>query len=352
MLPFALPYATAVAVRLRDDDILRCVVHRDTAGTWSRHRRPTSDRGAPPGWAAYAGGVLWAMGYGTAPWPVPGVDIAVHSIAAAAVPGLSSSAALECAVALAIAELLGAATDERGRAGLARDCITPRTWWPARPPAAWTSRWPCAPGLATPLLLDCADSTAEHVPLDFARRGSGTASSSTPTRRTAWSDGDYGAPRRDRAGLRPARRQQALREATDIDAVLRESPRTTRTRLPRMRHVLTEIRRVDAVADAAARRRRERHRRATESLTRARCATTTRSARVELDTAVDAALDAGALGARMTGGGFGGSAIALTPVGRDAAVDRARRPRRGRSAACPLPEFLHGIPSGSAHRIR
>jgi galactokinase len=30
-----------------------------------------------------------------------------------------------------------------------------------------------------------------------------------------------------------------------------------------------------------------------------------------LDTAVDAALSAGALGARMTGGGFGGSAIAL-----------------------------------------
>ena len=33
----------------------------------------------------------------------------------------------------------------------------------------------------------------------------------------------------------------------------------------------------------------------------------------ELDLAVDTAIRAGALGARMTGGGFGGSAIALVP---------------------------------------
>jgi galactokinase len=35
----------------------------------------------------------------------------------------------------------------------------------------------------------------------------------------------------------------------------------------------------------------------------------------ELDIAVDAARDSGALGARMTGGGFGGSAVALVPSG-------------------------------------
>ena len=39
----------------------------------------------------------------------------------------------------------------------------------------------------------------------------------------------------------------------------------------------------------------------------------------ELDLAVAAAREAGALGARMTGGGFGGSAIALVPA---AEVDR------------------------------
>ena len=44
---------------------------------------------------------------------------------------------------------------------------------------------------------------------------------------------------------------------------------------------------------------------------------------VELDTAVDAAIAAGALGARMTGGGFGGSAITLVPEAYVARVTTA-----------------------------
>ena len=43
----------------------------------------------------------------------------------------------------------------------------------------------------------------------------------------------------------------------------------------------------------------------------------------ELDAAVETAVEAGALGARMTGGGFGGSAIALVPAERLEAVARA-----------------------------
>ncbi len=67
----------------------------------------------------------------------------------------------------------------------------------------------------------------------------------------------------------------------------------------------------------------------------------------ELDTAVDAALAAGALGARMTGGGFGGSAIAL--VRRD----RVDGVSAGVSAAFAeaghrAPAFLLAEPSGPA----
>ena len=43
----------------------------------------------------------------------------------------------------------------------------------------------------------------------------------------------------------------------------------------------------------------------------------------EADAAVDAAVAAGALGARMTGGGFGGSAIALVPDTSAAQVEVA-----------------------------
>jgi galactokinase len=70
----------------------------------------------------------------------------------------------------------------------------------------------------------------------------------------------------------------------------------------------------------------------------------------EADEAVQAALDAGAYGARMIGGGFGGSVLALVP----AAVSGAAREavtgafaRHGWTA----PEFLDAIPAGSARRI-
>jgi galactokinase len=43
----------------------------------------------------------------------------------------------------------------------------------------------------------------------------------------------------------------------------------------------------------------------------------------ELDTAVETALAHGAVGARMTGGGFGGAAIALTPIERISEVTNA-----------------------------
>jgi galactokinase len=46
----------------------------------------------------------------------------------------------------------------------------------------------------------------------------------------------------------------------------------------------------------------------------------------ELDLAVETARSAGAIGARMTGGGFGGSAIALLPSGQvEAASEAVRR---------------------------
>ena len=72
----------------------------------------------------------------------------------------------------------------------------------------------------------------------------------------------------------------------------------------------------------------------------------------ELDVAVAAARDAGALGARMTGGGFGGSAIALVEAGQEQAVARAVSmafSERGLGA----PAFLTAVasaPAGPVHQ--
>jgi galactokinase len=69
----------------------------------------------------------------------------------------------------------------------------------------------------------------------------------------------------------------------------------------------------------------------------------------ELDVAVDAALEAGALGARMTGGGFGGSAIALVPERIVPSVEMAILSAYEHHGFTK-PLFFRAIPAGGARR--
>jgi galactokinase len=70
----------------------------------------------------------------------------------------------------------------------------------------------------------------------------------------------------------------------------------------------------------------------------------------EADTTVEAALDAGAFGARMIGGGFGGSVLALVPATAGGPVRAAIADAFARHA-WTAPEFLDAVPSASARRI-
>ena len=171
-------------------------------------------------------------------------------------------------------------------------------------------------------MLDCRDDTIEHLAFDAAAAGLALLVIDTGVTH-AHVDGGYGARRR---GCEDAARRlgvAALRDVADrtppdgVDealAALAGDP----TR-PLARHVVTEVHRVDA---AAALLRAGRpgdlgalliasHRSLRDDFA-VSCA--------ELDVATDAAVAAGALGARMTGGGFGGSAIALVPADRVADV--------------------------------
>ncbi|MBS1692203.1 MAG: galactokinase [Actinobacteria bacterium] len=342
--PFALPYGTAVALRLRDDDVLRCT-STGQPGSWSG-RVGNVGPGTPPDWPAYAVGVLWAMAEHRTVDRFPGADIAVHSSLPQGA-GLSSSAALETAVALGSAELLGAPTDDAGRVRLADACIAAENVVAGASTGGMDQSVALRARAGHVLLLDCADWTVEHIPFDPAAADLDVVvvNTNAPHR---LADGQYGARRARVERVAAALGQRALRE-DDVDAVLRRAAGGDAALTPLLRHILTEIRRVTAVVDAL---RAGRVGDIGEALSASH-----RSLRddyavssPELDSAVDAALDGGALGARMIGGGFGGSAIAVVPAAaRPAMEDRISAAARRRGL--PEPQFLTGAPAGAAHRV-
>jgi galactokinase len=70
----------------------------------------------------------------------------------------------------------------------------------------------------------------------------------------------------------------------------------------------------------------------------------------QADTAVEAAVEAGAAGARMTGGGFGGSVVALLSTER-AGLVRTAITRSFTRRNWPPPHYLDAVPSDGARRI-
>ena len=306
-LPIGLPQRTYAAVRLRDDGRFRATSTSAPGGVVEVDVDAIGP-GAPPGWAAYLAGVCWSLREdGVA---VPGVDVAVAS----AVPvgaGLSSSAALECSLVAALSDLLGLGLldDDAGRGRAAALCQRAENDIAGAPTGGMdqAASMRVTPGHA--ILLDCRSGEVEQVPVDL--EAAGLALLVTDTRAEhALVDGQYAERRSTCERAAAELGVDTLRDVApaDLDAALaRLGDDVARARV---RHVVTEIERTRQCVEAL---------RANDFGEVGRLFVASHASLrddyevscAELDLVVDTAVDAGALGARMTGGGFGGSAIAL-----------------------------------------
>ncbi|MBB3678623.1 galactokinase [Modestobacter versicolor] len=312
-LPMALTRVTAAAVRRRDDDRVR-LSSTDPEAEPFEGTLADLGPGQVNGWAAYAAGTLWSLQQ--AGIEVPGLDLAVSSDVPLGA-GLSSSASLEAAVALAAAELAGRADDPELRHLLIQAAIRAENEVVGAGTGGMDQTVALLAEEGSALLIHTRDFRTEPVQLGLAEAGLELMVIDTRVKHTL-ADGQYAKRRADCDAAARELGLEWLSDATPADVERLTDPRLR----ARARHVVTENQRVDAVVELV------RAGRVAEigpllDGSHASLRDDFEVSAVELDVVVEAAREAGALGARMVGGGFGGSAIALIRSTDAAAVGKA-----------------------------
>ena len=337
VLPFAIGAGVTAAAARRPDRRI-ALISRQAGEEKVVADLDSIEPGSVTGWAAYPAGVAWALR--RAGYLSGGADVAIDADLPAGA-GLSSSAALECAVALALTGLYQVAVPRPELAALARRAENEFVGVPSGimdQIAALQSRAGHA------LLLDCRSGTATAVPLDPAAAGLTLLVIDTRARH-ALGDGRYAERRRACEQAASALGARSLRDVTEQELARLADPALRRL----AGHVLAERRRVLRAADLL----RAGNQAAIGRLLTASHESLRDSFGVswpEADEAVAAAIDAGAAGARMTGGGFGGCVVALIPAERAAQVRAAVAGRFARRQ-WPAPHYLDAVPSAAARRV-
>lgn len=347
VMPLALPHTAVAAVARRTDGILRlhsADIDAPIAELRADELTPLSEFGQG-GWAAYLAGVVWALR--EAGHTVTGADIHLASTVPTGA-GLSSSAALEVVTALALNDLF-----ELGLTGpeLARIAQRAENDFVRVPCGIMDQMASACATEGHALHLDCRDLSVRQVPFDLAAHGLQLLVVDTRVKHEL-GDGAYA---ERRAGCEEGARALGVSHLRDVSyaelpQALAELTDLTDERIVRyVRHIVCDDHRVERVIellDAGDVRAigpvlTEGHVSLRDDL-RISCA--------ELDLVVDTANAAGALGARMTGGGFGGSAIVLVEEPDADAVTKSITEAFA-AAGCTAPRVFPAVPSAGAHRL-
>lgn len=336
VLPFAIDSVTKCAIARRADQLIRI-------SSAQRANKVVeislSDVAAKSGtdWSRYVLGVVWALNIDS------GLDILIDG----QVPlgaGLSSSAALECSVAKALNHLFNL---EKSDSDLARITQRAENEYVGVPCGIMDQSVSLMAKAGYALLLDCRDLSTQHIPVDFA--GAGLRLLIVDTRaHHALVDGGYA---ERRASCESAVAKLCVKSLRDVsmETLTANKNLLSEVEFKRARHAVTEIARVQA----AVTKLKEKDFPALGTLINQSHISLRDDYTVscpELDLTVDTALQNGALGARMVGGGFGGSAIALineSDAGRiSQAIEKAFA-----EAKFKAPRFFDSLPSDGAKVI-
>jgi galactokinase len=342
VMPFALPHQAVAAVSRREDGVLRLHSADIDAGPVELRVADLAP-GSDKSWTAYPSGVVWALR--EAGHELTGADVHLASTVPSGA-GLSSSAALEVVVALALNDLYSLGL--RGWQ-LARLCQRAENVYVGAPVGIMdqTAAACCEAGHA--LFLDTRDLSQRQIPFDLAAEGMRLLVVDTRVKHSH-SEGEYG---KRRAGCEKGAALlgvDALRDVpyADLDAALERLGDEEEVRRL-VRHVVTEDERVERVVSLL----ESGDTRAIGPVLVEGHASLRDDFRIscpELDLVVDTALAAGALGARMTGGGFGGSAIVLVEAADVDAVTEAVEDAFA-AAAFTTPRVFEAVPSAGARRL-
>jgi len=337
VLPFAISYRTTASLRQRVDQIIR-IRSKQRLDDVVTSSISELDPGSQGGWERYVLGVIWSLGI------TEGLDIEIDGDVPLGA-GLSSSAALECAVAIGLNEMFSLGLSKKELALLTQKA---ENQYVGVPCGIMDQSVSLMAEAGSALLLDCRDLSTTLVPFDLSSSGLELLIIDTQAHH-ALVDGEY-AKRRSACESACRKLQIASLRNLDLATLIANKDSLNHEEFKRAHHAVSEMARTLAAVDVL----RQKDFVALGSLITQSHVSLRDDYEIsctELNCAVDVALAHGALGARMVGGGFGGSAIALAGQSQ---IEEIKSAIAGafKSASFKEPRFFTSLPSVGAQVIK